>query len=52
VIYSVVLLSAVPRGDSVIYAFFFGLSQDIEYSSLCCIVGTCSSILYLMVCIC
>ena len=33
--------------------FHYGLSQDIEYSSLCCIVGPCClSILYIIVCIC
>ena len=32
--------------------FLYGLSQDIEYSSLCCTVGPCClSILYILVCI-
>ena len=40
-IYSVVLISAVHQGDSVIHVctfhflFHYGLSQDAEYSSLC-----------------
>ena len=29
-----------------------GLSQDIEYSSLCCVVEPCHSILYGTVCLC
>ena len=33
--------------------FHYGLSQDIEYSSLCCTIGPCClSILYVIVCIC
>ena len=32
--------------------FSYGLSQDIEYNSLCYTVGSCLSILYIMVCIC
>ena len=33
--------------------FHYGLSQDIEYSSLCCTVGPCClSILCIIVCIC
>ena len=33
--------------------FHYGLSQDIEYSSLCYTVGPCClSILYIIVCIC
>ena len=32
--------------------FLYGLSQDIEYGSLCRIVGPCLSILYILVCIC
>ena len=33
--------------------FYCGLSQNVEYSSLCCIVGPCLSILlYILVCIC
>ena len=36
-----------------IFFFHYGLSQDIEYSSLCCTVGPCRlSILYIIVCIC
>ena len=46
--YSVVLIPAVQQSDSVIHihALFFyilfhdGLSWDIEYSSLCCTVGS------------
>ena len=36
------------------FAIFFchGLSQDRDYSSLCCTVGSCLSILYILVCIC
>ena len=35
------------------HSFFYGLSQDIEYSSLCYIVGPCClSILYITACIC
>ena len=38
------MISAVQQNDSVIYTFFlysfhYDLSQDIEYSSLCYIVG-------------
>ena len=33
--------------------FHYGLSQDIDYSSLCYMVGPCYlSILYIIVCIC
>ena len=33
--------------------FYYGLPQDIEYSSLCYIVGPCYlSVLYIVVCIC
>ena len=33
--------------------FHYDLSQDIEYSSLCCTVGPCCwSILYIVICIC
>ena len=50
------LISAEQKRDSVIhkyiffsYFFHYGLSQDIEYSSLCCTVGPCcSSILYII----
>ena len=59
-IYSVVLISAVQHSDSVIHIcilfhilFHYGLSQDIEYSSLCHRVGPCClSILYIIICIC
>ena len=60
-IYNVVLISAVQQSDLVIrrQTFFFyiifhyGLSQDIEYSSLCYLVGPCClSILYVILCIC
>ena len=38
---------------SLSYSFHNGLSQDIEYSFLCCTVGPrCLSILYVIVCIC
>ena len=45
------LISAVQESDSVIYIIFhilfhYGLSQDIEYSSLCSTVGPCSSLLF------
>ena len=49
-IYNVVLDSGVQQHDSVIHIyihilfhilFHYGLSQDIEYSSLCYRVGTC-----------
>ena len=51
------LISAIQQSDSVIdilfhILFHFGLSQDIEYSSLCYTVGPCClSILYVIVCI-
>ena len=59
-IYHVVLISAVQQSDSVIHIcilflilFHYGLSQDIESSSLCYTVGPCClSILYILVCIC
>ena len=55
-----VLTSAIQKSDSRIYIcilfyilFHYGLSQDVEYSSLCCTVGPCwLSILYIIVCIC
>ena len=59
-IYNVVPVSPVQHSDSVIHiqTFFFhilfhyGLSQDIEYSSLCYTAGPCClSILYIIVCI-
>ena len=45
-IYNDVLISAIKQSDSVIYIIlhillYYGLSQDIEYSSLCCTVGPC-----------
>ena len=45
-IYNVVLISAIQQSDSFIHAYIYillhyGLSQDIEYSSLCCTVGPC-----------
>ena len=59
-----VLIFAVQQSDSAIYIythtyiyfffifFHYGLSQDIEYSSLCRMVGPCCpSILYVRVCI-
>ena len=59
-IYSVVPISAVQQSDSVIHiqTFFFnilfhyGLSQHIEYGSLCYPVLCCLSILYITACIC
>ena len=60
-IYSVMLISAVQHNVSVIYIhiyiwqtiFHTGLSQTIEYSSLCYTGGPCcSSILYVVVCTC
>ena len=58
--YNVVLFSAVQQSDSGIriyilfsILFHYGLSLDIEYSSLGYTVGSgCLSILYLLVCIC
>ena len=43
---------AVQKSDSDIYILFhYGLSQDIQYSSLCYTVGPCClSILYIIVC--
>ena len=34
------------------YSFPYGLSQDVEYSSLCYTVGPCWPILHIIVCIC
>ena len=47
------LISVVRQSDSVIHILFqYGLSQDVEYSSLCYTVGPCClSILYIIVCI-
>ena len=47
------LISVVRQSDSVIHILFqYGLSQDIDYSSLCYTVGPCClSILYIIVCI-
>ena len=59
-IYNAVLISAAQQSDSVIHViyilfhilFHYGISQDIEYSSLCYTVGPCClSILYIIVCI-
>ena len=53
--WSNMLISAVQQCDSVIRVyilFHYGLSQDIEYSSLCYVVGpSCLSILYILLCI-
>ena len=61
---SVVLVSGVQQGDSVIHVyiyiyilfnilFHYDLLQDIEYSSLCYTVGPCClPILYIVACIC
>jgi len=55
---NVVLISAVQQRDSIIHIyiyilfhilFHYGLSQDLEYRSLCYTVGTCLSILYITV---
>ena len=60
-IYNVVcLISAVQQRDSVVpmyilfhVLFHYGLSQEIEYGSLCSTVGPCYLfILYVIVCIC
>ena len=59
-IYNVVSISAVQQSDSVIriyilfkILFHYGLSQDIEYSSLGYTIGPCClSILYIVVCVC
>ena len=59
-VYNVVFIYAIQQSDSVIYCihiyilchilFHDGLSQDIEYSCLCCAVGTCClCILYIRV---
>ena len=55
-IYNVVLISAVQRSDSVIHIyivfhilFHYGLSQDIEHSSLCYTVGPCYNSLHLLI---
>ena len=47
------LISAIQQSDSVINILFhtlfhYGLSQDVEYSSLRYAVGTCLSILYMV----
>ena len=54
------LISAVQQSDSVIHIYIlfhilfrYGLSQDIEYSSLCYTVGPCClSVLYITACVC
>ena len=63
-IYKVVLVSGVQQSNSVIQiyikyiysfsdSFYYRLSQNIEYSSLCYIVGPCCfPILYVLVCVC
>ena len=59
-IYTVGFISAVQQSDSVLHVYIlfhilshYGLSQDIEYSSLGYTVGPCClSILYIIVCIC
>ena len=60
-IFNIVLVSAIQQNDSVIhiYTYFFhmifhyGLSEDIECSSLCYTVGHCClSVLYIIVYIC
>ena len=60
-IFNIVLVSAIQQNDSVIhiYTYFFhmifhyGLSEDIECSSLCYTVGPCwLSILCIVVCVC
>ena len=60
-IYNIMLMFTVQQSDSFIYIhtlFFnifvhYGLSEDIEQSSLCYTVGSCCLfILYLIVCIC
>ena len=51
-IYSDVLITAIQQSNSVYVhsflciLFHYGLSQNIEYSSLCCAVGPCLSVLY------
>ena len=57
--YSIVLVSGVQQGDSVVYMysfqiiFHYKLLQGIEYFSLCCTVNPCHlSILYVIVCTC
>ena len=52
-IYNVMLISAVIHMYSFSYSFPLGLSQDIEYSSLCYTVEPCClSSLYIIVCTC
>ena len=58
-IYNYVLISAIQQSDLVahmytlFFTFHYGLSLDIEYSSLCYTVGPCFlSVLYIVVCIC
>jgi hypothetical protein len=53
--FSVALISAVQQSDTYILfhvLFHHGLSQGIEYISLCYTVGPCLSILYIIICIC
>lgn len=55
----VALTSAIQQNDSVIHIsvlfyilLHYGLSRGIEYSALCYSVGSCLSVLYIIVCIC
>ena len=66
--YNVVLISTAQHSDSFIHTylllymcihiifhihFHYGVSQNIEYGSLCYTVGLCClSVLYIIVCIC
>ena len=53
-IYKGVLISITQQSDSVhsfYIHFHYGISENIECSSLCFTVGPCLSILYVMVCI-
>ena len=56
-IYKLMLVSAVQQSDSLIHILFhilfhYGSLQNIEYSSLCYVVGPCLSILYTVLCTC
>ena len=52
-IYNIVLISAVQQSDFCIFFSIYGLSQNIQYSSLCYMVGPCYlSILYILICMC
>ena len=50
--WSVVELQCCVNFCCIFFLFQYGLSQDIEYSSLCCTVGPCLSIPYVIVHIC